>query len=225
MAEMAYVCLYFSYLDTLSPFSDSEKGRLVAAMINYAANGELPTFEGNERFIWPTIQSQIERDIEAYEKKCEKNRSNGAKGGRPKNPTVIEETQKTERFLEKPKKAKEKKKENEKEKKKENENNNINISKKPPKIKHGEFNNVALTEAEFEKLINDYGSELTYKAIKFLDEYIEEKNYKSRSHNLAIRRWVIDAVKQQTEKQQAIRKSNNASSNVFLEIAKEENLF
>lgn len=75
------------------------------AMIAYASTGEIPNFEGNERFIWPTIQAQIDRDIAAYEKRCEKNRVNGAKGGRPRKQTDLNETQKTERFSEEPKKA------------------------------------------------------------------------------------------------------------------------
>lgn len=75
------------------------------AMIAYASTGEIPSFEGNERFIWPTIQAQIDRDIAAYEKRCEKNRANGAKGGRPRKQTDSSETQKTERFSEEPKKA------------------------------------------------------------------------------------------------------------------------
>lgn len=66
--------------------------------------------------------------------------------------------------------------------------------KKPVKHKHGEFQNVLLTDAEFEKLGEDYGIPLRDQAISFFDAYIEEKGYKSKSHNLAIRRWVIDAV-------------------------------
>lgn len=73
--------------------------------------------------------------------------------------------------------------------------------KKPAKRKHGEFQNVLLTDAEFEKLADDYGSDLRDKAISFFDAYIEEKGYKSKSHNLAIRRWVIDAVKDRANKQ------------------------
>ena len=69
-------------------------------------------------------------------------------------------------------------------------------NKKPVKHKHGEFQNVLLTDPEFEKLADDFGSDLRDKAISFLDAYIEEKGYKSKSHNLAIRRWVIDAVKE-----------------------------
>lgn len=79
-------------------------------------------------------------------------------------------------------------------------------SDKPGKHKHGDFQHVLLTENEFAKLANDFGVELRDKAIKFLDEYIEEKGYKSKSHNLAIRRWVIDAVKEQEQKKGRGRK-------------------
>lgn len=117
MAEMPYICLYKSYIQTLAPFTDAERGRIMMAMLNYSATGEMPVFEGNERYIWPSVQGQIDRDLEAYRAKCSKNRVNGAKGGRPpRNPTVIPET---ERLFEKPKKAKEK--EMEKENEKENE--------------------------------------------------------------------------------------------------------
>lgn len=79
-----------------------------------------------------------------------------------------------------------------------------NTRKKPPKSKYGEYGNVLLTDNEYENLANTHGIETRNKAIKFLDEYIEEKGYKSKSHNLAIRRWVFDAVERQkeTEKKQ-----------------------
>lgn len=94
----------------------------------------------------------------------------------------------------------------------EEENNNVSDSdepeppapKKPKPIKHkyGEFNHVLLTDNEYENLANAFGIELRDKAIKFLDEYIEDKGYKSKSHNMAIRRWVIDAVKEKEQKRQ-----------------------
>lgn len=64
------------------------------------------------------------------------------------------------------------------------------------KEKYGELGNVSLTVKEREKLITDYGQELTDKAIEYLDGYIEDKGYKSKSNYMAIRRWVIDAVKE-----------------------------
>ena len=105
MAELPYVCLYARYLDTLEPFTDAERGRIMTAMLSYSIFGEIPVFEGNEKFIWPTIKAQIDRDAEAYQKRCERNRANGSKGGRPKNQTDNAETEKTERFSEEPKKA------------------------------------------------------------------------------------------------------------------------
>ena len=116
---LAYVCLYLSYRESLEPYTMEERGRLVTAMMDYQATGEMPTFSGNERFLWPTLRSQLDRDIQGYEEKCAKNRENGAKGGRPKKQTVLAET---EGFSEKPKKAKEKEKEKEKKKEKENKN-------------------------------------------------------------------------------------------------------
>lgn len=73
---------------------------------------------------------------------------------------------------------------------------------KAVKRKHGEFQNVLLTDKEVEKLADDFGTDQLYKAISFLDAYIEEKGYKSKSHNLAIRRWVMDAVRENESKQQ-----------------------
>lgn len=74
--------------------------------------------------------------------------------------------------------------------------------KKASKQKHGEYQNVLLTPEEYERLAADFGSDQRDKAIAFLDAYIEEKGYKSKSHNLAIRRWVMDAVKENESKPQ-----------------------
>ena len=86
----------------------------MTAMLNYASVGKEPQFEGNERFIWPTIKAQMDRDAAAYQEKCEINARNGKLGGRPRKQTVSAES---EWFLGEPQKAKEKdnKKENEKE--------------------------------------------------------------------------------------------------------------
>ena len=78
-----------------------------------------------------------------------------------------------------------------------------NTKKKPAKHKHGYFQNVLLTDSEFDKLADDFGSDLRDKAITFLDAYIEEKGYKSKSHNLAIRRWVMDAINKNNQSAKA----------------------
>ena len=55
----------------------------------------------------------------------------------------------------------------------------------------------------------DYGEADTQKAIKLLDEAIEMKGYKYKSHNLAIRKWVMQEVKRQ--------KSNGGKSRDYTE--------
>lgn len=72
---------------------------------------------------------------------------------------------------------------------------------KDTKHKHGEYKKVLLTDSEYDRLVTDYGQEQTEKAITFLDAYIAEKGYKSKSHNLALRRWVFNAVKEHEQKQ------------------------
>lgn len=72
--------------------------------------------------------------------------------------------------------------------------------KKPKKFKCGEYKRVLLTQDELEKLTEQYGAYNTGEAIKFLDEYIEMKGYKVKSHYLALKRWVFDAVTERANK-------------------------
>ena len=74
----------------------------------------------------------------------------------------------------------------------------IKESKELKEVKniYGEYGHVRLTETEWDKLCNEYGNSETRKAIRFLDEYIEMKGYKAKSHYLAIKKWVFNAVKE-----------------------------
>lgn len=83
---------------------------------------------------------------------------------------------------------------------------------KPVKHKHGEFKKVCLTDNELQKLTDEYGDILTLEAITFLDEYIEEKGYKSKSHYLAIKRWVIEAVQDRKKKPAAANQPKRQNS-------------
>lgn len=60
---------------------------------------------------------------------------------------------------------------------------------------YGEYSNVRLSDDERSKLDEQYGPELTQRAIDWFDAYIEEKGYKCKSHYLAMKRWVFDAIK------------------------------
>ena len=181
MAKIPYVCLYVSYLQTLSPFSDAERGRIMTAMLNFATTGEVPEFDGNERFIWPSIQAQIQRDVEAYQTKCATNKVNGSKGGRPpKKPAVIPET---EGFSEEPTKAKEKRKEK---KEKEREKDNT-VADKPPT--HSRFSPPTIEQ------VQAYCTEKGYRvdAERFVDYYISNGWMVGKNHmkdwKAAVRTW------------------------------------
>lgn len=94
MPEITYICIYLDYIHTLENLSDAARGKLLMAMLKYAASGEAPALTGPAKILWPMLQDQIDRDGERYRERCEKNRRNGRKGGRPrKKPKGFEKTQ------------------------------------------------------------------------------------------------------------------------------------
>lgn len=85
--------------------------------------------------------------------------------------------------------------------------NSIDIipAEKEEKHKYGEYKHILLTDKQLEKLKKDYGEDKTNIAIKFFDEYIQEKGYKCKDHNLAMRRWVFTAIEEKMAKNQNFR--------------------
>ena len=82
----------------------------------------------------------------------------------------------------------------------------------PAKHSYGPFGNVRLLDDEFTKLADKYGADIRNDAIEFLDMYIEEKGYKTKSHYLAIIRWVVNAVNERRQKQRRGYQSNMPKS-------------
>lgn len=74
--------------------------------------------------------------------------------------------------------------------------------KKESKNKYGTFNNVLLTPTEYNKLQTEFPN--YQEAIDYLSEYIELKQYKAKSHYLALRKWVFTALKEQQLKEQEL---------------------
>ncbi len=77
-------------------------------------------------------------------------------------------------------------------------NNAIKDEKK--KHKHGEYFHVLLTDTEKEKLIEKLTEKGFNKWVKILDEGIELKGYKYKSHYLAILKWFNGENKKEDEK-------------------------
>ena len=82
-----------------------------------------------------------------------------------------------------------------------NDKNNIPASKdksspafaKASKHEYGEYKNVLLKDEELQRLKGEYQN--WEELITYLDEYIEMKGYKAKSHYLCIKKWVVEAVK------------------------------
>lgn len=69
---------------------------------------------------------------------------------------------------------------------------------KENKSVYGTHAHVLLTDNEYSSLLKDYNN--ADELIQFLDDYIEEKDYKVKSHYLSIKRWVWKAVAERKPK-------------------------
>lgn len=74
--EKKYFIAYHSFLKSIEPLNDTERGRLFTALLVYSSTGEVPELRGNERFIFPMMREQIDRDAKKYAEKCQKNKEN-----------------------------------------------------------------------------------------------------------------------------------------------------
>lgn len=76
---LTYIKLFYDFAETVEPLSDEEVGRLIRGLLSYARTGEAPQFSGNERFLYPGLRLQVDRDKASYEEICERNRKNSKK--------------------------------------------------------------------------------------------------------------------------------------------------
>lgn len=104
--------IYLDYKEHFELLNDEQLGKLLRAIMEYEETGIVPDLEGMEKMAFSFIRAQLDRDREKYENKCEKNKLNGAKGGRPKkaegnnnnpeNPTVFSESEQNQNQPKKP---------------------------------------------------------------------------------------------------------------------------
>ena len=108
----SFLKVYFDFDEKTDELTENEKGRLMLALYRYAKTGQKPVLTGNERFLFSSFKSEIDRDIATYNAKV----ANGNLGGRP----AMKEHKETEENLNEPKETEEslnaKKEEKEKEK-------------------------------------------------------------------------------------------------------------
>ena len=205
------ISLFWSYFDGLDNLAPDDQLTVYRAIIRYAFLQEVPELTGTPAYIFGLIKPNLDVSI-SYA-------NGGAIGGKAKSkPTAsLDEAQPKPDIIpdeaeDKPTASPDEQDIGYRNKDKGIRNKDIGVGSKdigegmcekagkPAKHKHGEYQHVLLTEDEYQRLSDELGEEMLAKCIRKLDEYIEEKGYKAKSHYLSIKRWVVDAVREHRKK-------------------------
>ena len=182
------VVFYRSFYEAIKELASDDFKSCVEAIMEYGLNDIEPEAPGIAKAIFTMAKPQIDANNRRY--------SNGTKGGRPSLKPNDNQTEPNCDF------AKPNVNVNENVNVNDNEINNAlsedesssSDTAKASKHKYGEYKHVLLKDEELQALKKDYAN--WEELIKYLDEYIEMKGYKAKSHYLCIKKWVVDAVKQ-----------------------------
>lgn len=93
---------YVDWLEIFEQLPDEKAGQLVKHLFRYVSDKNPTTDDVLINAVFAGMKTVLKRDLEKYRNYTEKQSLNGKKGGRPKKTN---ESQKTQAFLEKPKKA------------------------------------------------------------------------------------------------------------------------
>ena len=182
--------MYSEWQPLLEGMSDEQAGQLFKKIYAYQTGNEYEIQDALILGVFNMIKAKFDADRKLYVEKCERNKLNGAKGGRPKKQ---EKQKETERLEEKPKAKKE----------------------EPKKNEYGEYHNVKLTEEEYKRLNAKFGEGDTAEAIKILDTYIgslspvKKKEYLKKDHNLCMQHWVYGEVDKRKGQAKPVQRNNN----------------
>ena len=94
--------LYCDIIHTVEKMPTDKAGELFKHILQYVNDQNPKTDDLIVQLVFEPIKQQLKRDLRKYEDFIEKQRDNGKRGGRPRKPN---ETQITQPFIEKPKKA------------------------------------------------------------------------------------------------------------------------
>lgn len=212
-----YFCCYHSYLEAMEPLTDAEKGRLFTAMLVYSKTGEVPQLSGNERFIFPMMRGQIDRDNQRYDAKRKKQAENARmrwhdkaeseSHGMPPDANACQTMPPDANDAKEKEKAKAKAKTKAKEKARDR-------SPNTPRHRHGEYANVLLTDEELGKLQTEFPSDWEAR-IERLSGYLAQSGKRYKNHLATIRNW----ARKDRETQEA--PGEFKTSNPFLELLEE----
>jgi hypothetical protein len=189
----------------LDLLTDEQVGRLFRALIKYVSLDEdiSETEDIAVKLLFSVMKSAIDENNAKYENKCKKNAENVRKRWNKNNTNVYERI---------PNDTKDTYTDTDTDTDTDTETNtdtdtnntlkSINKTPKPQKHKYGEYQHVLLTDDEHSRLVSDFGSDVTDRYIKKVDEYCEQSGKTYKNYNLAIRNTFMsrDNVKPKEQK-------------------------
>lgn len=87
-----YIKIWDTYESYFEPISAAEVGRLVLAMMKYKSSGTEPELNGNERYVWPAIKRDLDKDAEYIECKRISGKAGGSSSKRKQNEANASKT-------------------------------------------------------------------------------------------------------------------------------------
>ncbi len=212
--------------------TDEEVGQVFRKILKYVKEETVPKLTDKLEIVFEFIKVDIDKNIKKYKETCEKrrqainNRWDSKEDTKDTNVYNCTDTIKNDYDNEIHNHTHihnhldlEEKKDNRgmgEEEKKETFNGTVKASKH----KYGEYNNVLLKDEELQALKEAYSN--YQELIDFLSEYIERKGYKAKSHYLCIKKWVVDAVKEENLKKQKTQKQEKPTEWFNEKIAEEK---
>lgn len=181
--------------EKLHSLSDTEVGQLFRKVLNYVRSEEDIKLSEKLELVFCFIKVDLDKNLKKYQETCEKRKKAISERWKTHTQENTNEYKSIQMYANDTTDT-----DNEYDNEYDNELSKDNYKKKNiKKKKFGEYKNVLLTEKELQSLVSDYGDTLTNQSITYLDEYIEMKGYKAKSHYLCIRKWVVQAVKEHSK--------------------------
>ena len=194
------VLLYTSIKEPVDALTDEQAGKLFKAILAYQTDNDV-VLDGLLNVVFLQVKQQIDYNNDKFDETTKKRSEAGKKGMESrwnknnKDNNVITNDNDVISVITPDNKNNYN--DNDNVNVNDNENDNVIVVAKATKHIYGEYKHVRLSDNEYQKLCEEYGDIDTGRAIRYLDEYIEMKGYKAKSHYLCIRKWVFDALKRE----------------------------